>query len=66
VAFNFGRPVLQVCGENSLLAIDQEERSESHGSARSRSEAPNDRRQLLEPFSARLVQPVENPRLKAL
>jgi hypothetical protein len=49
-----------------LCGIDQEERGESRGPARGGSEAPHDRRQLQEPFSARLVQSVENPGLEAL
>jgi hypothetical protein len=65
IAPESGRPVFQVRGEEGLRAIDQEERGESCGPARGGSKAPHDRRQLLEPFSSRLVQFVENPGLEA-
>jgi hypothetical protein len=59
VALDPRRPIFQVRGEDGLRAIDQEKWDESRGPARGGSEAPHDRRQLLEPFSASLVQSVE-------
>jgi hypothetical protein len=55
VAFDLGRPIFQVRGEDYLRAIDQEEGGKSRGSARGGPKALDNCRQLLEPFSARLV-----------
>jgi hypothetical protein len=66
IAPDSGRPIFQVCGEDGLRVIDQEEWGKSRGPARGGSEAPHDRWQLLEPFSTRLVRSVENLRLEAL
>jgi hypothetical protein len=55
IAFDFGRPVLQVRGEDCLRVVDQEEGGKSRGFAQGGFEAPNDRRQFLELFSTRLA-----------
>ena len=48
--------ILQVSVEDSLGSIDQEERCEPHGSARSVPQAPDDRREFGKPFLTKFLQ----------
>jgi hypothetical protein len=66
VASDSGRHVFQVRGEDGLHAMDQKEWGEPGGPAWGGPEAPHNRRELLEPFTARLVQLVEDSGLEAL
>ena len=66
VGFEPRGPILHVSGEDSLGAIDEEERGKARGSAWGRPQAPNNRGQLCEPPPAKLVQLVEDPWLQSL
>jgi len=60
------RSVVEVGWEDSLGTIDHEEWCVAGGLARGCPRAPEHRGKLYDPSSAKLVQPVEDPRLEAL
>ena len=58
--------IIEVGREDSLETIDHEEWHVADGPAGGRSQALEHRGKLRDPLSAKLVQPVEDPRLEAL
>ena len=60
------RPIVEVGREDSLGAIDHEEWRVAGGPAGGRPQALEHRGELHDPSSAKLVQPIEDPRLEAL
>ena len=60
------RSIVEVGWEDGLGTIDHEEWHVADGPARGRPQALEHCGMLCDPSSAKLVQPVEDPRLKAL
>ena len=60
------RSIVEVSREDSLGTVDHEEWHVAGGPSRGRPQAPEHRGKLDDPSSAKLVQPVEDPRLEAL
>ena len=60
------RFAIEVGQKDSLETIDHEEGCVAGGPAGGRPQAPEHRGELRDPSSAKLVQPVEDPRLEAL
>ena len=58
--------IVKVGQEDSLGTIDHEECCVAGGPARGRPQALEHHEKLYDPSSAKLVQPVEDPRLEAL